>query len=217
MNLTRLYTIILLFSFAFTTPAIAAKVFCDSDNRVTLTLDNDEVAIFGYGSLMLREQLHPTTNADDNIYSGPFIKAQLSGFKRSWSTSSSSLHDNDDEDYIILNTIYLNIEPASNSKVNGIIFVCLKSELTSYDRRESSYNRINITDKLNISVLGGNVFAYTAKPTHFFPTENATKDEAVIWQYYVDIIDEALTTLGDEFREDYYNSSQPLPTHLVVE
>lgn len=217
MYLSRLFITIFLFFLTFMISVVGAELHRTSNNQVTLLLKDDEVAIFGYGSLMLREQLHTIT--DDNIYNGPFIKAKLCGFKRSWSARYffDFVEGYDYNDSSIPQSItFLNIQPDSNSIVNGMIFVCNKSELTYYDQRESIYDRIKITDKLlDICIVGGDAFAYTAKSTYFFPTENANKNETIIGQYYLDIIKEALTQRGDQFRKDYDNSTQPLPTQLV--
>lgn len=102
--------------------------------------------------------------------------------------------------------------------MNGMIFVCSKSELESYDERESSYNRIKINDRLeNVYVLGGDAFIYSAKPDCFFPTENGTKEETAIMFFYIDIIEKALKVEGKEFAQDYRESTQALPLHLVFD
>lgn len=222
MNLIRFYITILIFSLTPITSIFAAQVFQDPvNNHTILLLNQDEVAIFGYGSLMLKEELDRQI---DTTYSGPFLEAYLSGFKRTWSANYPNFNDdyffdeNEDDYFIPHGFTYLNIEPSPNATVNGMIFVCSKSDLKSYDKREANYNRINVTDKFpNIRVLGGDAIAYTAKPSRFFPTENATKNETIIFQYYVDILEQALDHLGLKFEEDYYNSTQPLPTLLVFE
>lgn len=198
----------------------AATTFKDNDNKIILQLEENEVAIFGYGSLMLREQIHAPI---DNLYTGPFIQANLRDFKRTWSTRYSNRYqlefiDENGNTFIPESTTALNAEFSSGSIVNGMIFVCSKSELKDYDERESSYNRIKINDHLeNICILGGDAFVYSAKPDHFFPSENCTNEETAIMLYYIDIIEKALGVQGKEFAQEYKESTQALPLHLIFE
>lgn len=191
----------------------------DPNGKIVLKLEDNEIALFGYGSLMVLEELH------DQDYTGPFIEAELLGFKRTWSARYPNFYQ--DLELVDLNGnyfftdsfTYLNIEPCYNCKMNGMLFVITEDELESYNRRESSYNRININDNLlNITILGGNAYAYSAKPNHHFPTNKSTsKYETIIWEHYVDIIEDALNTMGEKFTEDYLDSSQPVPYHLLAE
>lgn len=199
-------------------PLKAARILPmpDLNGKIVLQLDDNEIAIFGYGSLMLLEAL------ENPLYTGPFIQAELSGFKRTWSALYPNLEQWEFEDdsgntFVPKSITYLNIEPCSNCKVNGMLFIISENELNSYDYREDSYNRIKINDSLlNISVLGGNAYAYTAKPKNHFPTnKNTSNHDTIITQHYVEIIEEALDILGKKFTQEYDNSSQPLPSQLV--
>lgn len=193
----------------------AATTFKDNDNRIVLQLEENEVAIFGYGSLMLKTTLH------NPHYSGPFIQAKLYDFKRSWTVRYPNIYqlefiDENGNVFTPKSTTALNVEPSHGSIVNGMIFVCSKSELESYDERESSYNRIKINDQLgDICVLGGDAFVYSAKSDCFFPAETSTKEETAIPFFYIDIIEKALEVQGKEFAQDYRESTQALPLHIV--
>lgn len=184
---------------------------------ITLHLKEDEVAIFAYGSLMLASELH------HQPYSGPFIQAKLSGFKRSWSASypnerKYSFSDANGDTFIPETFTYLNVEPSPGSEVNGMIFVCSKSALKFYDKRESIYDRVKINDYLKgVSITGGDAYVYTAKPNHLVPTENLTPYQTVIPRYYIQTIKKALSILGNDFFKDFINSTQPLPLPLVFE
>ena len=62
----------------------------DRQSKLILQLEEDEVAIFGFGSLMLKETLH--CDGEDICNSRPYVMARLKGFKRSWSAQ----YPNDD-------------------------------------------------------------------------------------------------------------------------
>ncbi len=220
MNKISNYTVIFILFLSLS--VIEAAILMPSlkeNNKVILKLEKDEVAIFSYGSLMQIEELH------DQSYNGPFIQADLANFKRTWSarypTNWRHQHlkfkDKENEYFFPKSITYLNIEPCKDCKVNGMIFVCSKKDLEYYDKREAPYNRVKINDKLlNISIIGGDTYVYTAKPKQYFPTnKNTSPRDTVILQSYVDIIEEALNILGKEFTKEYNNSTQPLPTHLV--
>ncbi|PWU05369.1 MAG: hypothetical protein C5B43_03440 [Verrucomicrobia bacterium] len=217
MNLVNICAVLFLLFFSSINVIQAAKVLSSEPNgKTVLQLEDDEIAIFGYGSLMLEEQLH------EPHYNGPFIQAELDGFKRSWSVRYPNRRDIEIEDpegelFKPKSITYLNIEPCTDCKVNGMIFISSADYLESYDDRESSYDRIKINDDLlNISVIGGNSYAYTAKPSHYYPTSETTSPkDTVILGYYVDIIEDALEAQGEEFATEYDNSSQPVPKQIV--
>lgn len=188
----------------------------DLNGKTVLQLEDNEIALFSYGSLMLLEELH------DPLYTGPFIQAELSGFTRAWSArypNSMQWQFADHNNYFFIpkSITYLNLEPCTNCHVNGMIFIIKAEDLDSYDKREAMYNRIKINDSLvNISVLGGNAYTFTAKSQNHFPTNNnISKNDTVIAKYYPEIIQKALNIQGEKFTQDYINSSQPLPLHLV--
>ncbi len=191
----------------------------DEQKKLTLQLEEDEVAIFGYGSLMLEETLHC---ADQDVCdSRPYVMARLNEFKRSWSVQYPNDENFQAWDGLLFKPqtkTCLNIERAQDSKVNGMLFVCSKAELESYDEREFPYDRIEISDLLeDVAVVGGKAYAYTAKPAYFRPSEELSSDETVIDSYYVFIIEYALKRLGKDFEEEYYKSTQPVPDHLVFD
>lgn len=197
----------------------AAQVFpgIEEKSSVTLKLKADEVAIFGYGSLMLEEELEQT---EEDPYTGPFIMAKLKGFKRTWSAHYPNRYeyfkDEEGEEFKPRTIVFLNIEPYEGSKVNGMLFVCKKSQLWMYDNREAMYDRIRVNDYLEgVKVEGGDAYSYMAKPESYGPTKELNASESVIRWYYVEVIEDALDILGKDFRTKYEQSTQPVPFHLV--
>lgn len=190
----------------------------DGESKLTLQLEADEVAIFGFGSLMNVERLERPMG---DPYKGPYIMTSLKGFKRTWSAHylNRRFFENDDDDYNEpLTTVFLNVEPCEGSRVNGMLFVCSRDELRLYDYRESSYSRIRINDYLDeVRVIGGDAYVYMAKRDYFYPTEELTAWQTVIKSWYIDGIEEALEILGEDFAAEYYESTQPLPLWLVVD
>jgi cation transport regulator ChaC len=184
---------------------------------VRLELGEDEVAIFGYGSLMLEEQLE---RLSDDSYKGPFIMARLKGFKRTWTAHYPNDYEYfEDDDGVVFRPktiVFLNIERSEGSKVNGVVFVCLKSELWMYDKREIMYDKIKINDYLEgVKVVGGDAYTYMARPESCYPTEELEPWQSVIRSRYVEIIEKALDVLGEDFRAEYEEGTQKVPMRLV--
>lgn len=190
----------------------------EGESNSILKIEPDEVAIFGYGSLMHKDHLERPA---DDPYTGPFIVTKLKGFKRSWSAhcmNKSNVVCEEDRCFKPRTVTYLNIEPDEASEVNGVLFVCSRDELDLYDSRESPYNRIRINDRLGgVTVVGGDVYTYTAKPENFYPAEYLTLRDTVIRLQYVEIIEEALEILGEAFAADYFEFTQPVPAWLVYD
>lgn len=141
----------------------------------------------------------------------------MNEFKRSWSVQyPNDYYYFEDQDGFLFkpqSTTCLNIEPSQGSKVNGMLFICSKGELESYDVRELPYDRIEINDLLDdVAVVGGKAYAYIAKLEFFRPSEEVSSDETVI---RARVIESALKRLGKDFQEEYYKATQPMPYHLV--
>lgn len=220
MKLIKSSTIIGLFSLVILSFGTleGAEILLKSDTREKLTvkLEEDEVAILGFGSLMLEETLHCS---EEVSYSRPYIMARLKGFKRSWSIQYPNNDYFEDENGVFFKpetTTCLNIERCEDSIMNGMLFVCSKAELESYDDREWPYDRIEINDFLeDVAVIGGKAYVYIAKPENFRPAEEMSSTETVISEYYIYVIEAALKRLGEDFSKEYYESTQPVPMHLV--
>lgn len=216
----------IMMAFSSATPLIGAQILpaLNEQSKLTLKLEKDEVAIFGYGSLMLQETLH----TQEEEYKEPYIITAIKGFKRSWSVGYPNNYgfcfrdfNNEKEQNICFKpktTLSLNVERSTNSKVNGLLFICSKNALQSYDAREYVYDRVKINDDLeDVQVIGGEAYVYTAKPEYYTLTENLEAHEAVIDAYYVGLIDFALQRMGKSFTEVFFETTKSIPEQLIKE
>jgi hypothetical protein len=114
------------------------------------------------------------------------------------------------------NILYLNIRPSSEHRVSGVLFVITEDELSSYDAREWIYNRYNMADVLaGVTVIGGPVFAYVGKPQYeCYPP--LTPYESAVRKTYLATIDTGLGNFGADFRQEYQDTSDPVPQHLII-
>ena len=180
-----------------------------------LILENDELALFGYGSLMLKSSF--AEDLTTQPYTDPFIQCSLKGYKRSWGVH----YPNDEEDvfdaldgsepFTPEYLTYLNIEKAKDSKVNGILAIAhIGEELEKFDYRESQYNQIKINDILEgVTVEGGPAYAYTGKSDSSWHTDSKEPKTSVITWDYLYIVQKALNEQDEAFGADYFNSTRP--------
>ena len=203
-----LYLLTLLTITLTTASSQAADISIDENRNPIVHLEDDEVAIFGYGSLMLCESLEDDL---EHLYTGPFIQCHLNNFTRSWSANYLLGPSSPSK-----SITSLNIESKQGEIINGMLFVIKKSELANYDYRESNYNRLQVNDLVtDVTIQNGPIYTYSAKPQHTVHTENLSHSDTFIAEDYVEIINEALAILGDDFADEFRQSTQPTPENLV--
>lgn len=185
-------------------------------DNYTLHLNDDEVAIFGYGSLMLPESFEKTLGRPSNY--SPRV-CLLKGWKRSWSVrfpNNNFYLEQQKATIFPENIIYLNIEEAQGQTLNGVLWVVKKSELAAFDQREAVYDRICVNESLQgIQVEGGEVYTYRAKP-EFYVKEVRSFREGAIRFSYVNIIRDAMNYWGEDFFTQYAQTSQHVPRALLI-
>ena len=175
-----------------------------------------ESAIFGYGSLCLRESVERTLG---HRYEGPSVRCALAGWRRAWDVAMPNetiYADTASGPLVPESILYLNVRPDADSSVNGVVLVVSTEELEAFDRRESVYNRVRATDALRgVRVDGGDAWVYVAKPEHIRRSV-AEPAQAAVLSTYLEIIEAARQHWGDQFRRDWDASSDPVPQHLVI-
>jgi gamma-glutamyl AIG2-like cyclotransferase len=183
----------------------------------SIRLRSGESAIFGYGSLCVRESVERTLG---HRYEGPFVPCSLAGWRRAWDVAmpNETIYADTAEGRLVPESIlYLNIQPDAGSTVNGVLFLVSAGELEAFDRRESVYNRVRATGDLRgVTIEGGDAWVYVAKPEHVRRSV-ARPAEAAVCSTYLEIIEAALRYWGDEFRREWEHSSDPVPKHLVIQ
>jgi hypothetical protein len=188
----------------------------DSRREPTIRLGSGEHAVFGYGSLMLRESMERSLG---HAYDGPFIDCAVRGWRRTWDVAmpNETIAATDGGDtFIPRRILYLNVHPDPATTVNGSLFVVNEAELASFDRREWIYARVAITAALvGVHVEGGEAYLYAGLPEHEWPGGGTNRDYA-IRETYLELVEAALARRSEEFRERYDASTDEVPAQLVV-
>ena len=186
-------------------------------NPNTVELIENEVAIFGYGSLLSVPSLETTLK---RRYRGPFVACSIEGWRRSWNVAmpNQTFYAETPSGCLFPERIiYLNVTAQPSSLLNGVLFVVGPKELQAMDEREWIYDRLAITDQLRgVNISGGDAFTYVAKP-EYLVTEVTSPAIAAIRASYLALLETGLSDLGSSFREAYEQSSAPVPRHLVID
>jgi hypothetical protein len=185
-----------------------------------IQLQDNEVALFGYGSLNSVQSMERTLGRK---YDGIFKTVYLQGWKRMWNVAMPNtgeykrfyFEENNQKIYPE-NILYLNIEKDESSTINGCLFIIQKSELKLFDEREWIYRKEDISQQLsNIQIKNGKAWVYVALDKHIL-NDVKSSQKAIIRQTYLDILEDAFEDLGKEFEDFYHQSTQTVPQHLVV-
>lgn len=185
--------------------------------NAVLQLQEDEEALFEYGSLILLESMERTLGRSYGLRRYP---CHLRGWRRTWdsiypNTNYYCLRSPDDRFYP-KNILYLNIRRAL-SMLNGVVYVIRKSDLRAFDERENIYDRVDVArDLAGLEVHGGPVWAYVGKQP-FVMTIALSVDDAAVRATYLQIVDKGLDEFGPEFRRQYEDSTDPVPISNVID
>ena len=181
-----------------------------------IRLKPGEHAVFGYGSLMLRESMERSLG---HAYEGPFVDCAVRGWRRTWDVAMPNetiAASAGGDTFIPRRILYLNARPDAATVVNGSLFVVNDAELAGFDRREWIYSRVAITGALvGVHVDGGEAYLYSGLAEHEWRGDGSNRDYAVR-ETYLAVIEEALQRRSDSFREQYAASTDVVPAHLVV-
>lgn len=175
-----------------------------------------QIALVGYGSLLSRPSLERTLG---RTYTGPFLQCIVRGWRRTWDAAmpNRKFYTEGPEGRTTPRAIlYLNVKRDSSTDINGVIFVVSHEELAVYDRRESIYDRVDVTADLDVKVEGGPTYMYVCRPEHCVANANSPTDAAVR-ATYLQIIEHGLSQLDQEFRRRYEESTDTPPAHLIIE
>jgi hypothetical protein len=144
---------------------------------------------------------------------------RLPGWRRRWSTVRDNLASEKtfvrrSDGGLFGHVLGLNLEPAEegDEAPNGALLALSEEELLRLDVREMRYDRIEITEHLDLPPGLDRVFAYTAKPAHHAPKP---PDDAVIIASYLDAVDAAFAALGAAEHELYLATTGPPPVPVV--
>lgn len=181
-----------------------------------LRLGDDECALFGYGSLLSIRSLERTLG---RCYTGPLFVCWLEEWRRSWDVAmpnSDFYADLPSGRIYPEHILYLNIHRSPSSRVNGVLFVVNREELANYDSREWIYDRVDVTSELSgVTIASGRAHTYVAKEEHLMMSVTSPQ-YAAVRATYLEILENGLEDLGEDFRAKFEASTDPVPKHLII-
>lgn len=172
--------------------------------------------VFGYGSLVnltnlqtyLKRNLVPVLD---------YVICGLKGFNRCWNVAMDNRIDLPNYKYYIHRetgnridgfVTFLNISPYQNKTITGILFRVGDRELNNLDRRERNYQRIDVTNMIDIPIQG--------KAWTYIGLEQAKKryqvgleqKKAIIAQNYLNSVRDAYLSLGSHAFTNYIATTE---------
>ncbi len=181
-----------------------------------IQLQPGETALVGYGSLLSLPSLERTLG---RTYTGPFLRCVVRGWRRTWDAAmpnktfyTETAHGRMTPEAIL----YLNVRRDPASSINGVVFVVNPEELAAYDRRESIYDRVDVTGELDVKVEGGTAYLYQCRPESIM-TDVKSPAKAAVRASYLKIVEHGLANLDEEFRKRYFDSTDAAPAHLIID
>ncbi|HRB70825.1 MAG TPA: hypothetical protein PK776_03165 [Flavobacterium sp.] len=200
-------------------------IFTSCVNRQPVTkeikLEQDEVAIIGYGSLASTKSMEKSLGRE---YTGVFEVTRLKGWKRLWNVFMPNEKEYKKFYYLEKDSmvfpkriIYLNIEKDPKSFLNCCLFVIKKEDLLKFDQREWIYSREDVSNDLeNIKIVGGTAYAYVALD-QFIVKKSMSKNNAAIRKTYLDFLDAAFQDRGEDYKKEFYQTTIPFADSIVVQ
>lgn len=191
-------------------------------SKKELKLRDDEVGLIGYGSLTSIESMEETLGRK---YDGFFDVVELKDYKRNWKVFMPNRNDMYDPYFTIRNgdtvypknILYLNIDSFPSGSLNGCLFVIKKSELSEFDKREWIYRRVDVTKNIDgLDIANGKVYAYTALD-EFKASNPVDSNIFAVRKTYLDIVDSAFKHLNPEYKNRFFQTTEPYEKNLVID
>ncbi|MEH7440310.1 gamma-glutamylcyclotransferase family protein [Neobacillus drentensis] len=167
--------------------------------------------IFGYGSLVDEQQLE--VYLDKNHIKEEVIQfCRLRTYKRTWNVAMANAENLPGYKYYIdketgerpdVFVTYLNIKKDETSSIFGVLFKVNLDVLEQLDLRERNYERVDVTDCVEVP-FKGKAWAYIGLKEAEQRFEYGLKhDKAVIALDYLNLVEKAFLTHGNDCLEDY--------------
>ena len=185
------------------------------------------VGVIGYGTLMSLPSLKKTLG---HPYEGPAYPVHVRDYIRGWAyrrpnnapqTNAAGAEKieacflRNNERIPFDGTVNLNIYPETNGRMNCILYLLSEEDLHKIDKRESDYERIDVTDKIEeYDFSGGRVYIYEGLPEHA-DTSSSDPQKYIIIKEYVDQVTMACDSIGKDFRAELDKSTRAI-TYQVV-
>ena len=186
---------------------------------------NQSNFVFGYGSLVnvqnleqyLQRELQPDLD---------YVICSLENWQRCWNVAMDNSIDLPDYKYyrdrqtkerLKVFVTFLNVRPCLDKIVRGILFCVSDAELKNLDLRERNYQRIEITQQLDIKIeISGNAWTYIglSEAEQRYQT-GLLQDKAVIARTYFDSVQNAYISLGNKEYANYLDTTDKLEVSII--
>jgi cation transport regulator ChaC len=177
--------------------------------------DPDRLGLFAYGSLVGPASAERTLGRPVE----PAALASLPGWRRRWSQARDNLtcektFARRSDGSLFRHVLGLNLEPADEEAEapNGVVLELTADELRRLDVREMRYDRVDVTDRIEVPSGIARVFTYAAKEAHFAPRP---PEDTVILASYAGAVESAFGALGSGEQELYLRTTGPPPVEVV--
>jgi cation transport regulator ChaC len=169
--------------------------------------------VFGYGSLLERRALKTAR------------VGHLTGYRRAWNVARDNSLDFPGYNHYIdprdgsrpdVFVVFLNLVPARDGRVNGLLFPVTEPELAVLDRRERNYRRIDVTDQIEEQV-DGRIWTYIGLDEAVARFKQAVNEKrAVIRRGYYDGVLANCAAAGTEARQEF-DECTDAPTCPIID
>ncbi|MEM1338982.1 MAG: hypothetical protein AAF634_15645 [Bacteroidota bacterium] len=205
--------------------ALGLLTCCQPNKKTALILPQGKVGLIGYGSLTSSEQMAAQLGKP---YTGGVEIVHLEGFQRTWTATTPNQLQFPPVG-LLLRCLYagdsiapkklsaLNIQKNDSVAINCCFFIIDEEDLEPIDRTEKGYQRIEVTDKIReFNVSGGRVWAYQAMPEFTETPKTENPQNYAVAKLYLDFLEAGFSELGDLYREEFYETTLPIPEQIVL-
>lgn len=175
--------------------------------------------MFGYGSLVSAASVDRTLGRESSA-PATLHEAHLDGFGRRWNYGSQLLRGNWRHDGVDVRAgvvVSLGLV-AGDESCNGAVFRVSASQLERLDRRESDYDRTDVSHRIRVesAQIDGPVVTYVPRRSAVERYEQARDlGLAAVREEYWDLVHQAFAGMGDDHLEQM--SATPRPDVPVVD
>ncbi len=184
------------------------KMAKDVKNHRVKKDNHSRLFVFGYGSLMVPESIHNTLKRKDNHYTT--TTATLKEYERKWNIKVPVVLE---EESRLVDAVFLNIVKNVTATTNGILLEINQHELELLKAREINYDCIEVTNKIESSILKENdvVVTFVGQQEHLL---NST-DTGVILENYLKILNKLDQYYDEQFIQEYHRTTSPSESPVV--
>ena len=168
--------------------------------------------VFGYGSLVSPTSLRRTIGRD--VPGTDRRVAHLEGFGRRWNYGSQRLRGDWHHDgRVVERGVVVSLGLVEADEVcNGVIFRVSAEELVRLDRRESDYERTEVTDRIRVQgrEIEGPVVTYVPRSSAVARYEEArARRRAAVRREYWELVHAAFADLGEAHLDAMVRTPSP--------